>query len=344
MIGLFKNRKLVHQKHPGMLVISLDFELLWGVHDVFDKHTYSTNIRGVHRVIPALLELFKTFHIHATWAIVGLLYFKDEQDLKENIPKTIPLYKNKQLSPYHYLEKNRLMNSDDPLFFAPDLFEQIRTTPGQEIASHTFSHYYCLEEGQTEDQFIADLKQFKKINQQRGIIVKSIVFPRNQINVSYLDICQQFGFSAYRGNEKSWVYRLQKNDRKHFLKRGLRLIDTYFNIFGHQCYPIQQIDRTIPVNIPSSRMLKPVSTTLKGLERRRLTRILDDMTHAAKCGEIYHLWWHPHNFGANIEENLSFLQNILVHYEQLQATYGFENRNMEEVATAVMQVPAEKVR
>src|SRR6266487_5798938 len=59
----------------GALVISLDFELLWGVRDKRTIADYGANILGVRRVIPALLDLFAERNIACTWATVGLLFF-----------------------------------------------------------------------------------------------------------------------------------------------------------------------------------------------------------------------------------------------------------------------------
>ena len=39
--------------------ISLDFELFWGVHDVFTKDEYGNNILGARKAIPKILKLFK---------------------------------------------------------------------------------------------------------------------------------------------------------------------------------------------------------------------------------------------------------------------------------------------
>ena len=44
----------------GKFIISLDFELMWGVRDKKDKTTYGNNILGVHKVIPKLLEIFSS--------------------------------------------------------------------------------------------------------------------------------------------------------------------------------------------------------------------------------------------------------------------------------------------
>ena len=32
------------------------------------------------------------------------------------------------------------------------------------------------------------------------------------------------------------------------------------------------------------------------------------MRKAARERRIYHLWWHPHNFGADIEESMAILR------------------------------------
>lgn len=54
------------------------------------------------------------------------------------------------------------------------------------------------------------------------------------------------------------------------------------------------------------------------------------MTYAAKRGLLYHLWWHPHNFGRDIEENFNTLRNILAHYKKLNVKYNFESKTMKE--------------
>ena len=55
------------------------------------------------------------------------------------------------------------------------------------------------------------------------------------------------------------------------------------------------------------------------------------MTYAAKHGLTYHLWWHPHNFGTNIRENLAFLEKVLVHFHKLSDKYGFRSVSMQQL-------------
>lgn len=53
-------------RQKGLFVISLDFELFWGIRDKYDFDTYGQNVLGVWKVIPRLLELFDKYGIHAT--------------------------------------------------------------------------------------------------------------------------------------------------------------------------------------------------------------------------------------------------------------------------------------
>src|SRR6516165_1703040 len=57
----------------GNFVISLDFELLWGMRDVATRASYGANVLGARKAIPAMLDLFHRCSIRATLAIVGLL-------------------------------------------------------------------------------------------------------------------------------------------------------------------------------------------------------------------------------------------------------------------------------
>ena len=79
------------------------------------------------------------------------------------------------------------------------------------------------------------------------------------------------------------------------------------------------------------------------MEPLRLRRIKNSMIHAAKKGEVYHLWWHPHNFGKNTDENLQFLTEILELAVTLRNDYGFKSLNMGEASSYVLGMNEERV-
>lgn len=317
----------------GVFVVSLDFELYWGVRDKKSIESYSENLLGVRKAVPAILELFHQFGIHATWATVGFLFFSSREELLNSLPVIKPDYRIANYSPYQYLSENPLGSTEreDPYHFAPSLIKLIRSYPHQRIGSHTFSHYYCLEEGQTVESFQADLDAAIQIAKRHQLKLESIVFPRNQCNSEYLKVCRALGIQSFRGNALSWLYRASPEDHISLIRRGIRLLDAYMNLSGHHCYALQRLGGRLPINIPSSRFLRPFSKKFSYLEPLRLRRIQKDMEFAAKNGLMYHLWWHPHNFGANVEENVSFLRSILEHYKSLHDEYGMESLNMEEL-------------
>src|SRR4029077_6616039 len=70
----------------GAFVISLDFELLWGVRDNRTIADYGANILGVRQVVPALLDLFAERNIACTWATVGLLFFDTNAAMRAALP------------------------------------------------------------------------------------------------------------------------------------------------------------------------------------------------------------------------------------------------------------------
>jgi peptidoglycan/xylan/chitin deacetylase (PgdA/CDA1 family) len=94
-----------------------------------------------------MLELFQHYQIHATWATVGFLLCRDRSELLAAVPNTLPQYEDDALNPYTHLYEVGNAEEDDPFHFAKSLVDLIVDTPGQELGSHTFSHYYCLEPG-----------------------------------------------------------------------------------------------------------------------------------------------------------------------------------------------------
>lgn len=320
------------QLKKGVFVISFDFEQHWGVLDSLPLEKYRQNLLGEKTAIPKILEIFKNYGIHATWATVGFLFAKSKFELKAYIPKNTPTYANTKYSPYAFFSQIGNSEQEDPLHFAPSLIEQILNTPNQEIATHTFCHYYCLEKGQTKEQFFEDLRAAIAIAKPFGVTFQSIVFPRNQYNKEYLPVLQTLGIKNFRGVEASYIYQAKNfQDETSPLRRLGRLADSYFNFTGHHTYNHLQKESGV-LNIPSSRFLRPFSPGLKFLERLKIRRILKSMTYAAKNNQLYHLWWHPHNFGVNQEQNFAQLKTILDHFAHLQNRYGMVSLNMAEAA------------
>ncbi len=312
----------------GRFIVSLDFELYWGVRDQLSLQEYGENILGARTVLPELLKVLEAFQIKATFATVGFLFSRTKEDLLSAIPIRLPTYQEKILSPYlDHLSTIGDNEEADPLHFAPSLISLIAKA-GHEIGSHTFSHFYCLEDGANLDDFEEDIKAAVKVASRNQINIKSIVFPRNQYTSNHLRICQENGIDTYRGNEKNSIYQFQKIKNENIFRRLLRFIDSYINLTGHHAFILKKRIPGEIYNIPSSKFLRPYNPALSILDGLKLYRIKSAMTFAAKNGLGYHLWWHPHNFGKYQTENLKFLKKILKHYQNLHHQYGFESTAM----------------
>jgi peptidoglycan/xylan/chitin deacetylase (PgdA/CDA1 family) len=326
--SLMRQGQRMSQEH-GIFTVSLDFELYWGVRDKRSIEDYQANLRGVRTAVPKMLHLFRDNDIHATWATVGFLFLKDSDDMKNHAPNLLPSYNAKELSPYIY---SREAPSLEPAYhFAPDVIELISKHEGQEIGTHTFSHYYCLENGQSLAQFEEDISSAIRIANDRGISIKSLVFPRNQWNSEYLPSLTKHDVQCYRGNEPSWMHKASKNAQQKKLQRACRLIDAYLNLSGHNTYNLTDCIQTKPFNFPASRFLRPYSKKLAFLDKIRLKRIKKSMDYAAINNRIFHLWWHPHNFGINTDRNIEFLAGIIEHYKSLRKNHGMVSLNMAEL-------------
>ena len=310
---------------PGKFVISLDFELMWGVRDHTTRECYGERILQARKTLPLILNKFAKHRIRATWATVGFLFCEGRDDLVQCTPKLLPQYTQTKLSNYSYLGDLGKNEADDPYHFAPTLIDLISCTPGQEIATHTMSHYYCLEPGQSLAEFSADLDAAIAIALRRGVQLRSIVFPRNQYAMEHIEACHARGISHFRGNQQSWAYSPTEGRGQTWARRGIRLLDSYLNITGDHAFSIS--DKS-PVNVPASQFLRPAGGSLRPLYRAHIATVCRRMSAAAKMGRNFHLWWHPHNFGADTEENLGGLALILKHFIRLREEYGMESAAM----------------
>jgi peptidoglycan/xylan/chitin deacetylase (PgdA/CDA1 family) len=314
----------------GSFVISLDFELMWGMID-HDMDAYSANVHGVYKALPRLLELLEKYDIHATIAPVGLIYCKDKNDCKQFLPNEKPSYNNASLSPYEngFIENIPLERYE--MFFAPDLIQLLKKYPNIEIGTHTFCHYYCWEEGQNIEQFESDLNAAKEISKKNGVQVSSIIFPRNNVSNGHLDVCRKLGIFAYRGNPPKF-YNKTYSSCGAIKNRICRLLDNYINIGGSNIPKYSSMLDNGMVNVATSRFLRPYNSKLSFFDGLRLRRMKGEMLKAAKQHRLYHMWWHPHNMGINTDQNLAFLERILQYYKILNEKYNFQTFSMREFA------------
>ena len=253
-----------------------------------------------------------------------------------------PAYAHAELDPY--VEAVGTDEERDPEHLAGSLVELIASSDGQEVGSHTFSHYYCLEPGQNEAMFRSDLAAAQAIARRRGLELTSLVMPRNQWNPAYTAAVLDLGFRCIRGPQRSWGHRARERSDQHVLHRAARLADTYIGLSPPPTTEWSEVLLSSGLcDVPASAFLRPYEPARKRFEPLRLARLRSGMRHAARHGRIFHLWWHPHNFSQHQPENLALLEMVLDEFERLAGTEGMQSLTMADVAERVSPTPPDGI-
>jgi peptidoglycan/xylan/chitin deacetylase (PgdA/CDA1 family) len=321
----------------GAFVVSLDFELHWGVRDrCAPDGSYRANLLGARQAVPRMLELFAEFGVSATWATVGLLFAASREERERFAPVVRPAYDDPRLCPY--AEPVGEGEADDPLHYAPGLIRAIQATPGQEVGTHTFSHYYCMEPGQDVHAFRADVQSAVDIAAAYGVRTRSIVFPRNQHNPAYDGVLREAGITCYRGNPGSRIYRHggRRGDPRSL--RLARLLDAHVGFTGPQAVAWSAVPRPGGLcDVPASLFLRPAEPRLPPASALNLARVCRGLRVAARSRRIFHLWWHPHNFGTHLEANLARLRSVLQEFDRCRDAYGMRSLSMADTAAVALE-------
>ena len=318
----------------GKFIISLDYELHWGFFDIIPLEHCEEKLDNVDRVIDQLLELSKAHGVKLTFATIGFLFANNKSDALNYIPKEKPNYTDRSLNAYELFDT--IDQKTSKYYFANQNVKKIAEEGNHEIGTHTFSHYSCSERGQTPENFRHDLNAAIDIAKTNAdVVTNSIVFPRNQVKPDYVAICEELGIKTYRGG--SWFNFNCTHKKLNIIDLGkisIRVLDSYFNISGSNSINLKKYNNKPSkiINVPASRFLRPYCKAFSFLESLKVNRIKKSMTKAAKKGEVYHLWFHPHNFGKNLVENFKNLEQIYNHYSYLNKAYGFEASTMIDAA------------
>lgn len=313
-----KREAFLGQQAAPCVVISLDFELRWGVHDRLGLQIdqYRSNIENVRIIVPTLLKMFTERGIHATWAHVGAIGCNGWDEYFERAPSP-PKYIKTHLA---FNPRVADMDPNGRLYFAPDLVERISRAKGQELGTHTFSHIFAREEGFTDSDLLSDLDAVSQIGTDKfGGPPVSLVFPRNQI--AWLQTMYKKGIKIYRSNQRGWCYDATQSGENTLLARGCRLM--------RDLNPLESslTDRKSALTQASIFVRFDLPYLGWTLHFERIRRELDRI----KCGQVFHLWWHPHNLGGDLSKSLERAQRIADLIGEGVAQARLKSLNMREV-------------
>jgi peptidoglycan/xylan/chitin deacetylase (PgdA/CDA1 family) len=303
------------------VVISLDFEMRWGVHDVYglDIDAYRANLEAERTVIPALLRLFADHQVRTTWATVGAIGCSGWQEYFDRAPPA-PAYADSRFAvKAAYAD----IDPDGTLHFAPDLMRAILQTPGQELGTHTFSHVFLRERGVTAQDAAADLAAATRLHEERfDGVPRSLVFPRNQ--PAFIGVVRTSSVRIWRGNAAPWYYDCEDSEHNGLLPRALKLIDAFNPLTKRAARLVGDMNRAslfLRLNLPAPAW---------GAHVYRIRAELD----ALKADEILHLWFHPHNLGTDIPRGLGRIEEVVSLIQERQTSGSLRSATMSDLIPA----------
>ncbi|WP_025835231.1 polysaccharide deacetylase family protein [Bacteroides stercorirosoris] len=144
----------------GHFLISLDFELVWGLAgwDLSQIEHYKQNLFSAKDALYKIVCLLEKYNMKCTVGYVGAMNHVSQQELYNTNNILIPAYSNHLYASFGSLLPYMNRELDERLFLAHQEIEMLQKKANVEVASHTYSHYYCLEEGQTIDDFENDVR------------------------------------------------------------------------------------------------------------------------------------------------------------------------------------------
>ena len=183
--------------------ISADFELNWAFRSLNADHRDQLGATERQNV-PYILDMLNEFGVPITWATVGHLFLSSCKSQGGhphwNMPRPAA---NTQWQGDWYKHDPCSDLPRDPLWYAPDLIEQImRAKLTHEIASHSFSHIDFSPQTADAELVKREMEESLAAMTPFGVKLRSLVFPFNSMGHSYHDLLHQFGIIAVRHRDE----------------------------------------------------------------------------------------------------------------------------------------------
>lgn len=286
-------------------VLSLDTELIWGSFDHTSTEGFYRKYGDVRGAIREILTALEDHEMAATWAMVGHLFLDSCERGEDGRVHPEILRPQHAWFPGDWLRHDPASNRHAaPLWYGDDILALLRgARVPQEIACHSFSHVVFGDPGCSDAVADSELKACVRLAEEKGLELKSFVFPRNV--EGHHALLAKHGFTSYRGQEPSW-YRglpglLQRG--AHFADQGLAVVP-----------PVSLPQETLPglFNIPASMLFLHRGGIRRAIPfASRVLKAKFGLHRAVFEGAIFHLWFHPFNFCVDRPGMIQALRSVL---------------------------------
>lgn len=279
------------QLDRAAFIVSIDTEMAWGlVHRPDRDYRYDSERPDLRR----LLALFDTYDIAATWAVVGHLMLEGCAPI-DGVKHPEIVRPDYEWFEGDWFDEDPCSNvTDAPNWYAPDLVDEICSAKvGHEIGSHGFSHMIIGDPGCSREAFDSELRAAVAAAAARGITLRSLIYPRNQIG--HQDVLDEHGIVAYRGRRPA----------ASSPTRWQRLAD---RVVGSERTAVRPIREGARWNLPATIMFDVDSRRRSWrLWVRQIERRLDQ---AVARRSLFHLWFHPDNLRDSPEASFAALERL----------------------------------
>jgi peptidoglycan/xylan/chitin deacetylase (PgdA/CDA1 family) len=285
--------------------LTFDTELMWGSFDRMSVERFQQRYPDIRATIRAILDQLDEFGIPATWAVIGHLFLERcEPDASgRNHPELLrpahPWFDGDWLRDDPGTDRERA-----PLWYGTDILDAIQgaATP-HEIGSHSFTHPIFGAPGMTADVARSELAACVRVAAERGITLRSFVFPRNR--EGFHEVLREFGFTAYRGVDRTWY-----GDYPRMAARGAHFLDQGVGIAPRVSLPTERLPGLW--DVPGSMLLLHRVGVRRWLSMQvRVRKARSGLRRAIDQEAVFHLWTHPMNLAYEPEVMLSGLRAIL---------------------------------
>jgi peptidoglycan/xylan/chitin deacetylase (PgdA/CDA1 family) len=313
--------------NTGYFIFSLDTELGTGYFDKDDERKRIFSIDGSREraSISRILAMLEEYKIIATWAVVGHIFYEHCEEC-EICP--ILEWKGK------YKSYEEAYKTSHPLWYGADVVDLLLNQKMKhEIAFHGYSHETFNTMSQEKAEI--EIQEFIRVAGRKGIVAKSIVFPRNK--VGHLDLFKKYGFLCYRGEEA--LPLITRN--KYIVGKVAKSLDHILGISTPPIYELRDFVNKDMVNLISTQHLFGFNRNTDlmldkwGVPNLRIRRITRAIKKAASHKKVAHIWAHPWEF--RTEGDFSKLSNIFETVAEEVAAGRMKTISMIDMAHMVIQ-------
>ena len=305
----------MNQEGPGSVVVSVDAELGWGYHDLDSPP--AERLEAARPGWATLIDLFEEYEVPATWAVVGHLLLETCDGIHGDHP-----------APSGWFAREREEWADRPdLRFGRGLVDDLLASDvAHDVGCHSFSHAE-FGDPETKREFArAEVEASVDSARERGLHVRSFVFPRN--NIGHRDVLADAPFTCYRGHSP-----VEPAGRLRPARKLWRVL------FGGDLLVQPDVDEYGLVNVPRSLFL----FGFEGLPRTLLEPITGDpivrqvrrgLEQASQEQGLFHVTLHPNDLIG--EKEVRRMEAVLSLIETYRRESSVEVETMGDVADRVL--------